>query len=476
MLIEHLQRLAYRHGREIAVIDDDRRVTFAELWQQVDALAGQLGRQGLVPGQCAGISIKPEFRHFLTSLALMRLGCVQITLPTYESAQYRKALAEKAGVQVQLIDLAEHALADFAAIIPVYEFDQAGPAEHRLPSDEAACIYFVTSGTTGKPKLIPLSQRQLFQQGTNWQYPPGQEIFWRPTPIEYNNSKRQRLYNLVSRSTNIFLDPTGRDMLEVVEHHGVTRLNLSVMQSRHLLQNLRATSRRLPDFCQVRIGGSAVSPDLRAALVRDLTANLHITYATSEFGSIATAGPGHHFDLEITGVVHPGVDLRIVDDSGNVLPAGQVGHIEVKGSGMADHYRDDEAATDIAFRGEWFHPGDMGHLSSAGLLYVSGRADDMMSLASINIFPSEIEAAFASYPGLIECAAFALKSSAFGDIPLLAIVGSDELDLAAMSRFGRDRLGLRAPRKLFRVSALPRNRGGKVLKDELRALFDQQIK
>jgi long-chain acyl-CoA synthetase len=483
MLMAHLQALANRFGDEVAVIDEHRPVEYARLWRRVNRLAAYLQDKGLAPGQTVGVSVKTEYRHFLTALALMRLGCIQITLPTFESAQYRQSLASQARVQAQVIELEAHALAGMPAIMPPWETDEddetfESRASASLPAmdDQGPCIYFVTSGTTGKAKVIPLSQQQLYEQGTNWQYPPGRDIFWRPTPIEYNNSKRQRLYNLVSRSTNVFIDPTGRDMLEIVERHGVTRLNLSVMQSRQLLQALTATARRLPDTCQVRIGGSAVSPDLRTALVRGLTPNLHITYATSEFGSVATAGPGHHTDLTCTGAIHPGVELRIVDDSGNALPRGQIGHIELQGPGMATGYFNDEPASARAFRNGWFRPGDMGYLSAEDLLYVSGRADDMMSLSSINIFPSEIEAAFSHFPGLVECAAFGLKSKNFGDIPILAVVGMEDLDLDAMLRFGRDRLGLRAPRKIFRVPALPRNPGGKILKDPLRVLFEQQIK
>lgn len=475
MFIDRFRVLAADPPPEPAVIADGVAVSYPRLWAEVEALAGWLQRQGLQAGDTVGLTVRSEYPHLRAALALMRLGCPQLTLPSYESDEYRANLAARADVRFHLVEAAGQALEHLPQrVLPHEAPDALGPDRLPEPDADAPSVYFVSSGTTGRPKLIPLSQRQIFLQALNWQYPPGREVFWRPTPIEYNNSKRQRLYNVVTASINVFADPAGQRLADVVERHRVTRLNLSVVQSRRLMTELRSAGRRLPDYCQLRIGGSAIGPDLRAALRDTVTPNLHLSYATSEFGALSTAGPEHHHDLGNAGRVHPGVDLEIVDEADRPLPAGETGRIRARGPGMATAYFGDDEASARAFRGGWFHPGDMGRIDRDGLLHVVGRADDMMSLASINIFPSEIEAAFAGYPGIVECAAFALPSSHFGDIPLLAVVSDDAVDLAAMQRFGRDLLGLRAPRKVFRVESMPRNAGGKILKDRLREQFEQQ--
>ena len=112
----------------------------------------------------------------------------------------------------------------------------------------------------------------------------------------------------------------------------------------------------------------------------------------------------------------------------------------------------------------------MGCLLPDGTLRIAGRGDDMMILGTLNIFPAEIERAAEGFRGVVECAAFPLRSAVHGDIPMLAAVTRDGFDAAALLAECRAKLGLRAPRKVVVVAALPRNAAGKVLRRELAAL------
>jgi acyl-coenzyme A synthetase/AMP-(fatty) acid ligase len=103
------------------------------------------------------------------------------------------------------------------------------------------------------------------------------------------------------------------------------------------------------------------------------------------------------------------------------------------------------------------------------VLVFGGRADDMMILNSINIFPAEIEKVAEGFPGVIECAAFPMRSPVHGDIPMLAVVGADGCDLKALMTYCRERLGIRAPRKVIGLPEIPRNPQGKVVRRELSA-------
>ena len=100
-------------------------------------------------------------------------------------------------------------------------------------------------------------------------------------------------------------------------------------------------------------------------------------------------------------------------------------------------------------------------------LLVAGRRDDMMTLGTIKILPAEIEAVAEGFPGLRDCAAFAVRAPALGDIPVLAVVGDAGFDAAGLLAHCRARLGLRAPRKVVAVDAIPRNAMGKVLRQQL---------
>jgi acyl-CoA synthetase (AMP-forming)/AMP-acid ligase II len=138
---------------------------------------------------------------------------------------------------------------------------------------------------------------------------------------------------------------------------------------------------------------------------------------------------------------------------------------------MAKHYYDDAEATLRAFRDGWFYPGDTAHFAETGELCFDGRGDDMMILASINIFPSEIEAAAEILQGVTECAAFSIRSGEFGDVPMLAVVSGGTTTPEVLLVSMRRTLGVRAPRRVIFVEALPRNAEGKIQRAELRRMF-----
>jgi acyl-coenzyme A synthetase/AMP-(fatty) acid ligase len=138
---------------------------------------------------------------------------------------------------------------------------------------------------------------------------------------------------------------------------------------------------------------------------------------------------------------------------------------------MIDRYLDDQALTALTFRDGWFYPGDNGHMTADGSLVLEGRADDVMNLSGIKISPAELEAVAEAFPGVVECAALPIKSPVHGDIPVLAVATDGSVDLAALQQFCRARLGVRAPRKVFRVEQLPRNAAGKVAVPQLRELL-----
>ncbi len=96
----------------------------------------------------------------------------------------------------------------------------------------------------------------------------------------------------------------------------------------------------------------------------------------------------------------------------------------------------------------------------------------MMSLGTLKIFPAEIEAVARTMPGVSDCAAFAHRMAAWGDVPMLAVVAGPGFDAAALMAHCRDRLAVRAPRKVVVVPVLPRNPQGKVLRRDLAALMD----
>lgn len=472
MFLDALHRRVTDTPDAPAVVMLDRTVTDAALWNEASGLAGWLLRQGLEPGQVVGITLRDEYRNLVAMLAAMLAGLPQVGLATFDPPAYRAGIARRLRLAAILVDRPESSLPDFPAIVLDPEIPPPKNVRSRSGADDDPCIYVTTSGTTGLPKIIPLSQRQLHLQGMNFQGAPRPEVLYRPSSIEFSSSRKQRLYCLSYGGTNVFADAQRTGMVEICRRSGATELGISAAQARNLLDQPKLEA--LPEVTAVRIVGSPVSQRIRQEIMERLSPRLFVGYGASEFGAIATAGPGGHERPATVGSVHAGVDLELVDEDDQPVSAGKTGRIRLRSAGMATRYHDDDAANALAFRNGWFYPGDVGHFGEASDLRFDGRADDMMVLASINIFPAEIERVVEGLPGVVDCAAFSVKSGDFGEVPLLALVTDGSVRPESILADARKALGLRAPRKIFAVERVPRNAAGKVQRDVLRRLAETE--
>jgi acyl-CoA synthetase (AMP-forming)/AMP-acid ligase II len=229
---------------------------------------------------------------------------------------------------------------------------------------------------------------------------------------------------------------------------------------------------RLPPATRVLVAGGRVTAPTRRLLLERVGDAVAITYSMQECGSIARVVERDPDAVtETVGVPHDGVALQLVDADGRPVPRGETGEVRVRVPGMASGYLDDDHATATKFRDGWFQPGDLATLSPDGALTVHGRADDVMVMNGIKIAPAEIERMFERHPAVKAVAAFPLPSEVHGQIPVAAVELADgaTADERELEAYARDALGLRAPRRVRIVGALPATPQGKV---DVRALAD----
>jgi acyl-CoA synthetase (AMP-forming)/AMP-acid ligase II len=195
---------------------------------------------------------------------------------------------------------------------------------------------------------------------------------------------------------------------------------------------------------------------------------LCINYGTNEAGPVTRMSPtflARHPDS--IGCVTPETEVMICADDGTPAEPGIPGSIKVRGGSVVEGYFQDETATAANFGDGWFDTGDIGYLTADGALYLLGRNDDMMIFNGFNIHPSEIERFMEQHPCVSEVAAVSVKSDLHGDIPVAFVVRKRECTEAELIAACDERLGIKAPRRVFFVKDLPRNAAGKVLRREL---------
>jgi acyl-coenzyme A synthetase/AMP-(fatty) acid ligase len=459
-----------------AFVRADDVLSYAELHRRVEHAAAWLRDEGCGAGDVLGITIADELAHLVVSLAALALGLPQAGLPTFEPQAARLKLAQSLGVTRVIAVEPAHGLPGIAASFVTPGFlaqPRHVPLQEALNADpEAIAIFVASSGSTGEPKLIALNARMLDERHRHRGFTSRDRILGLTT-IEDIFGKSTRLNVAWQGATSVHRSSPAQPLESLCATRGVTRLVVGVLQAASLV---REDAAPLPAGLGVFASGARVSMRLREAYRATGRANLHVELGAREVGLVCTTWP-HDRDpsLESVGTVVPTATVEVVDADGQPLPAGEIGEIRVRTTYMIDAYYRDPAATARNFRDGWFHPGDLGSFTRHGSLCLHGRVDDVMNLNGIKIYPTEIERFLESDPAVKAAAAFALRSDLHGEIPVAAIEwqGDARPDAAALLSRARAELGVRSPRRIVVVDALPRTVAGKIARRELARLAEE---
>jgi acyl-coenzyme A synthetase/AMP-(fatty) acid ligase len=465
-VLERLRELSGTTGEIDAIAGDGGVVSYRDLRERVVAGVEFLSSQGISGGSFVGLAIEDEAEHLIAALALLGAGAHHVTLASHDTLSFKESLARR----LQLTHVLEtQPNAGLSTLVHVkWQAPEGRPIQVRPQGESEGVVYFNTSGTTGEMKIVPLADRQLAAQARHHPDYAGRRLL-RLGSIEHNISKRLRLYCVYDGGTNVFVPKGDFDLIEYCARQRVSELDISRMHATDLATLRTSALRKL----MISVAGSPLPLDVRRRVEAEVTPLLTVRYGATECGTIAFAGPGQHDDRETVGVPVDGLELEVVDSSGVQVRPHEAGDIRVRVDGMASGYVDNPEETEARFRDGWFYPGDVGTLLEDGRLVVHGRADDMMILNGINVFPAEIERVLERHPAVLTSAALPLPSRVHGQIPVAAV----ELSPGAMVSprdlldYAREQLALRSPRRIIVLKALPRNEQGKILRRELASMF-----
>jgi len=355
---------------------------------------------------------------------------------------------------------------------------------------EDTCYQLYTSGTTGLPKGVELTNNNFFGMmpvaSQMWSF-DGDSVNLVAMPLFHIAGSGWGVVGLFNGGTNILMrdvDPAA--ILDIIPQYGVTNALFvpAVIQFLLMMPNLATT-----DFTTMRAvlyGASPITEDVLVGGMNAFGCDFRQVYGLTEttggvtqldFEDHDPGGPRAHL-LRSAGKPIPGVSLRIVDEQGNELPDGEVGEIWVHSAQNLKGYYADPEATDKAFpegRDEnglgWFATGDAGYMQE-GYLFIHDRIKDMIVSGGENIYPAEIENALMSHPGIADVAVIGVPDDKWGESVKAIVVrvpDADDTSDDEIIAYCRERLaGYKIPRSVTEIAELPRNPSGKILKTELR--------
>lgn len=512
MLVDSLARTA---GDRPAVSHEGKRATYAMLGDRSMRAAAALERLGVGPGDVVGL-LAPNGIEWLTiAIAVVRRGGTLHAFNTWVRPVELDYLLRASEPKVLLV-VDEFAGTNFvdavADLVPEVRSQQSDElsaprypslqhiivlgAEPDLPglhswdalvaasvadtardlsdgSTVAVVVY--TSGSTRAPKAVPLEQRAMIDNG----FAIGQRMrlsdqdrVWLASPLFWSYGVANALMATFTHGAMLVLEHRfdASTAAATFRREQCTAAYLLPTMVDALCQEVAAEVRAVKSL---RTGLTIGRPDEVRRVVDDLGIDgiCNVYGSTEVYGNCCVTDTADPLEVRLNsqGRPLPGVELRIVDESGTVLPTGQPGQIEVRGRVMSGYLPgpDDEIESPFASQG-WFRTGDTGLLREDGRMQFVGRHSEMIKTAGINVSPADIEAVLRSLPGVLEAAVVGVKDPVRGEVPVAFLVTSRPLaDDEVMSQCREQLSSYKVPRRVCRVEALPVTATGKLSRKSL---------
>jgi cyanophycin synthetase len=486
-IADELTRQAEAMPDAVAVIMPTGTLSFRQLETLTWRAATFMHQRGISKGEVIAMSFSSELTLLIAFLAAVRLGNAVLTIPGGLPTTLRKEILEAAASRTLLSDRPVNWAEQRRTIIMTLDhlLRETGEIDLNVrdPEPKAYCVIHVGSGSTGKQKLIPYTHRQFMEIATRTSRQYSLSVNDRLATLVHPSfvATKRRYLSMISSGAAIVLFNRSRvDPVSLVKQYKVTVLIGAVVHFENLLSVLPEHVRNLmPGLRLLVITGSTVSTALRNRIAEKLTRNLCISYGANECNTMTWAQAPEVFEIEGTvGAPMEGASVEIVDSDGNLLPPGEIGQIRLHAPGMVNGYLNDTEASKKSFRGGWFYPGDLGTLTEMGQLIYCGRADDMMVMDGINIYPAEIEKIVTAHPAIKDAVTVAVKHTIHQDVPMCAVSLHTGMKVTPqeMLKYAGQRLGARGPRHMVILEEIPRDERGKLRRSELDQLIARRVK
>jgi fatty-acyl-CoA synthase len=480
-----------------------RRYTYAQLNARANCLANFMqGRLGVQKGDRISILAHNSVIYLDLFYGLAKIGAILAPLNWRMVAQELSYIVNDCGSKALLcgpefVDMlaemrpdvyVDHIVSLEGAQIPgawIYEQEIASadanePPQSALSSEDAHCILY-TSGTTGRPKGAIISHRQVLWNCINTAISWGltqddvSPVF---TPMFHAGGLFAFLTPLFYLGGRIVLTRTfdAEASLQIILNEKCTVI-LGVPTLFQLWLDSEAFTSA--EFDHVRFfisGGAPCPPSLMEAWRAAKSVVFRQGYGLTEVGPNCFSMTDEESVTKAGSVGKPAFhsQMRLVDDQGIDVPAGQTGELIIKGPHVCNGYWKNPEATAGALRDGWFYTGDMARQDEDGFFYISGRFKDMIISGGENVYAAEVEAVLVEHPAVAEAALIGKPDEKWGEVGLMVVVleKGQSVEEVKLKAFCQERLArYKVPKQFIFVDALPYSPYGKVMKQELKKQF-----
>lgn len=512
--LEFKRRAVQLFGDKAGVIDGDRRFTYREFGGRTARLANALRERGLKQGDRVAYLAYNSYPLLEGYYGVLEAGGILLPLNIRLSPDEIAYILEDSGARFLLAD------PDFLPMIcevlprlhpapeiiwlgftpegrdePEYEevLGNASPEERAEPvtDENAVAELFYTSGTTGRPKGVMLTHRNLYLHALGNLIATGtqdKDVQLHTIPLFHVNGWGTPQSVTCVGGTHVMMrrfDPG--EALRLIESEQVTQFYAVPTMLTMLLNHPDVGQRDLSSLRTITAGGAPIPPEMLRRTEQVLGCEVIAGYGLSETSPVLShARTKHHLrdqseELRITrqastGLPVIGTEVRIVHEAGSVLPRDgeAVGEIQVRSNAVTAGYWNDDEATEAALSDGWFRTGDMATIDGEGYILIVDRKKDIIVSGGENISSVEIEKVLYEHPAVLEVAVIGVPDEQWGEVSmgLVALKPGASATADDLLAFCRQRLAsFKVPQSIDFLESLPKGGTGKILKRELREPF-----
>lgn len=466
-------------------------VSYKALAEQIERLSGQLRRAGLTPGECVAIVLPNGLEFLAVFLALTHAGLVAAPLnPANKPEEIRffigdaqaRAVVAEAGNSTVREAVAGLGLpiwqprVDSSGVVELPELPPASRVSIDAPNPDDIALFAYTSGTTSRPKCVPLTHANVLWSARNiaarYDLTPADRSLV-VLPLTHGHGLIGATLSTLASGGSVIVPPrfSASDFWKLFREHRATWY--SAVPTIHQVLLERADSDGAPHSGPrfVRSCSAPLAPTILTKLEDRFGAPVIEAYGMTEAAHQVASNPLPPLPHK-PGTVGISSEISIINENGQHLEANARGEVVVRGPNVMRGYRNNSEANAAAFIDGWFRTGDIGVIDNDGYLALTGRIKELINRGGEKISPAEVEAVLLEHPAVAEAAVFGVPDPKYGEEVSAAVVLRGAASAQELQIYCRTRLAdFKVPKLIHLVSAIPRNAIGKVVRRDLTALF-----
>jgi acyl-CoA synthetase (AMP-forming)/AMP-acid ligase II len=492
---------------DVALVFEGRETTFAQLDKFASQVANGLIAEGVKPQGRVGYMGKNSDIYFEMTMGSYKANAVVVGVNWRLAGPEVEYVVNDAHCEILFVSSEFYALIDkclpnMGSVRKIVAMDgghaswesfaawrdRQGASDPKLSvkMDDTA-IQLYTSGTTGHPKGVELTNANYFGVFEALSNDPSSGLNWKSgdvtmvcMPVFHVAGVNIGVLSIAQGCKGVVLkdiDPT--KILQLIEQYQINHAFFVPAVILFLTQHPLAKTTDFKSLVNISYGASPIAEELLVKAKEVFGCKFSQLFGLTETSGAGTwLAPEDHDPakkkLRSCGKPLPGLALRIVDGAGKDVATGEVGEIILKGPTIMKGYWNKPEATAKSIVNGWFYTGDAGYVDAEGFVFIHDRVKDMIVSGGENIYPAEVENAVFGHPAVADVAVIGVPDEKWGEAvkAMVVLKPGATADAAEIIGWARDRIaGYKLPKSVDFIQALPRNPSGKILRRELREPF-----